>query len=104
MKIKEMGWFVRVITGGSAAAITLWPFGIYVRKNYLKMVYIVNHEKIHWQQQKEFPVIFYLWYFVEWIFRGFYRISFEQEAFDNQNNLEYLSTRKRFAWFKYLKK
>ena len=29
-------------------------------------------------------------------------ISFEKEAYDNQSNLDYLTKRKRFEWFKYV--
>lgn len=51
---------------------------------------------------------FYYWYFIEWLVRIFkkgnaYRnISFEREAFDNDDDLTYLATRKRFAWWKYI--
>lgn len=31
-------------------------------------------------------------------------ISFEREAYTNDNNLEYLKDRKYFAWIKYLRK
>lgn len=63
-----------------------------------------NHEAIHTAQMKELLYIFfYIVYFFEWIFRLFtsktpYRsISFEQEAYKNQNNFEYLKTRKHFS-------
>lgn len=59
-KIKKMGGFVQFITGGWAAAITLAPFGIYVKEKYLPPYYnydeIENHEKIHWAQQMEMIV------------------------------------------------
>ena len=56
-----MNWFIRLITGGWAAAITLLPFGIYIQEKYWKYKEfakniwdrIVNHESIHWKQQKE---------------------------------------------------
>lgn len=70
----------------------------------------LNHESIHTAQMKEMLYIFfYIWYIVEWIIRLFkkdnaYRnISFEQEAYNNENNLEYLNNRKHYGWFKYLK-
>lgn len=70
----------------------------------------INHESIHTEQMKEMLYIFfYIWYIIEWIIRLFkkgnaYRnISFEQEAYDNENNLDYLKTRKHYGWFKYLK-
>lgn len=82
-----------------------------------------NHESIHLEQELDFVfgceklyilggIIFYIWYLVEWIIKGIcsiftlgkikaYRsISFEQEAYKNQNNLRYLDNRKRFNWIK----
>lgn len=70
----------------------------------------LNHERIHTAQMKEMLyVFFYLWYVIEWIIRLFlkgnaYRnISFEREAYDNEGNVLYLESRKRFSWIKYLK-
>ena len=69
----------------------------------------INHELIHTEQMKEMIyVFFYLWYFVEWLVRLFckgnaYRnISFEREAYDYDDNLNYLNEREPFAWMKYL--
>lgn len=69
----------------------------------------LNHERIHTEQMKEMLyVFFYIWYFVEWIIRLFgkgnaYRnLGFEKEAYSNDDNLTYLDTRPRFAWWKYL--
>jgi hypothetical protein len=69
----------------------------------------LNHERIHTAQMKEMLYIFfYLWYFVEWLLEIFHYGStayhtntFEREAFDNDDNLTYLVTRPRFAWWKY---
>ncbi len=70
----------------------------------------LNHEEIHTAQMKELLYIFfYLWYFIEWIIRLFmkgsaYRnISFEREAYSNEDDVIYLESRKRFAWIKYIK-
>ena len=53
-------------------------------------------------------VFFYIWYFIEWLLLlfsvgkdAYYWISFEREAYDNEDNLKYLETRKPFSWFKY---
>jgi len=50
---------------------------------------------------------FYMWYILEWFIklfiygkRAYRKISFEQEAYDNQENIDYLKTRKRFSWLK----
>ena len=70
----------------------------------------INHESIHTAQIKEMGYIFfYIWYLVEWLIRlvinsdAYRNISFEQEAFINDDNLDYLKTRKRFSWLKYIK-
>ena len=69
----------------------------------------INHEKIHTEQQKELLfVFFYILYLIEWFIKLFlpgnaYRnISFEQEAYDYENDMNYLKTRKRYTWIKYI--
>ena len=87
----------------------------------------MNHEGIHVCQSEDFIsnkkdnkfiwfinwIIFYLLYFVEWLIklicnifywkiRSYRSISFEQEAYNNQNNLGYQEVRDRFAWAKYI--
>lgn len=46
------------------------------------------------------PLFYFIWYFIEWIIRLFkyWKILFEREAYDNDDNLDYLETRKHFAW------
>ena len=92
--------------------ITLYPFIILkdTYNNTLKRSKkILNHEKIHIEQQKELLIVFfYLWYIIEWFIRLFmkgnaYRnISFEKESYTNEGNLEYLVNRKRYSFLKYL--
>ena len=86
-------------------------FGIlFVRKGCTMSESDINHEAIHTAQMKEMIyVFFYVWYIIEWVIRLFmkgnaYRnISFEREAYANQNNLSYLNTRKRYTWLNFLK-
>ena len=86
-------------------------FGIlFVRGNARINERTIRHETIHTAQIKEMLyILFYLWYVVEWIIRLFmkgnaYRnISFEREAYNNEDNIIYLEDRKRFAWIKYIK-
>ena len=86
-------------------------FGIlFVRGNARINERTIRHEAIHTAQMKEMLYIFfYLWYVVEWIIRLFmkgnaYRnISFEREAYSNEDDVIYLESRKRFAWIEYLK-
>ena len=98
-------------------------FGIlFVRKKYEGKIfkYIINHESIHTAQMKEMGYIFfYILYGIEWLikipFSWFYKqpknhskikkiayrsISFEQEAYYNQYNYDYLTNRKRYNWIK----
>jgi len=106
--LDRIGLFMRI--GG----ITLWPFVI-LREIYdstppwrRRAARIINHETIHIKQQEEMLIIpFYIWYVTEWFIKlfiyggqAYYNISFEREAFDNDDNLSYLSGRKRYAWIK----
>lgn len=110
LKLIKNNIFLSLILRDSIRAITLSPFGIYFKsEKTMKSLRTVNHEKIHWQQQLEMLIIpFYLWYFIEWIIRIFgsanaYRnLSFEREAYGNDGNMNYLETRKRYCWIKYI--
>ena len=68
----------------------------------------LNHESIHTAQWKELWYIgFLLWYVIEWIARlpkgdAYRNISFEREAYDNDDNFGYLKNRKRFNFLNYL--
>lgn len=92
---------VKYISFGFAGAITLYPLGVFVvNKQYLGYEDTINHEGIHWEQQKELYCLpFYLLYLYFWVTRfGYRRIPFEMEAYGNQNNMKYLKGRKKFAW------
>lgn len=87
----------------------------------------INHESIHSCQAEDFIknpnnndfkrilgyLIFYLLYIIEWIFkficmlfywkiRPYRSLSYEQEAYNNEENFEYQDIRKRFVWKKYI--
>lgn len=64
----------------------------------------INHECIHHEQQKELLFIgFFIIYFIEFIFKGYYNISFEREAYKYGQDLNYLSRRKHYANFRNIK-
>lgn len=82
-------------------------FGIlFVRSKYKGKVdkIVINHEKIHTVQMKEllwifFYIIYFLEYLVKIIIHGnlhtaYRNISFEKEAYINEENMNYLKTRK----------
>ena len=111
IRIHKMNRFVRLITFGWPVAITIMPFGIFIKDEYLNDNTTLNHETIHALQQKEmFILFFYVWYFIEWLIRlvinwkmAYMSVSFEREAYRNDENGEYLTERKYFAWLSYLR-
>ncbi len=100
-------WLIRKGYVGFA----FWPF-IFLRNRECASERILNHERIHLHQQREMLVIpFYIWYFTEYIIRRFqcdswreayFNISFEREAFDNENEMGYLGRRRFWGWREYL--
>lgn len=69
----------------------------------------INHEVIHTAQMKELAYLpFYIAYLVEWLWhlyktrdakRAYRTVSHEREAYEHQNDLSYLSTRKQYSQF-----
>lgn len=89
-------------------------FGVlFVRQDAVIDEITLNHEAIHTAQMKELLYIFfYIIYIVDWLiglmayvsFSKAYRdICFEKEAYQNEGNINYLKSRKPFAFIKYLK-
>ncbi|MDR6966946.1 hypothetical protein J2X31_000946 [Flavobacterium arsenatis] len=94
--------------------LTLFPF-IMVRNDFDKAnKVLINHEKIHIKQQMQLLVFpFLIWYMIEFLFRWFqfkdrnkaYRnISFEREAYANEQNLNYINEMRFWSFHNYLKK
>lgn len=85
-------------------------FGIlFVRKDAEITQKVIRHESIHSAQQRELLYIpFYILYVLEWFIKVFiydnaYRnISFEREAYNNENDYYYLNNRKWYSWIKYI--
>ena len=99
-------WFTELISIViDVYAITIFPF-IIAREEMDDVV--LNHETIHIQQQKElliipFYILYVFYYLVGFIKyrdkqQAYYMIPFEQEAYQNDANLNYLENRERFAW------
>ena len=90
-------------------AITIWPF--IICKGKMDKV-TLNHEKIHIRQQAELLIIgFYPLYAYYWLkarlwhkldnHTAYMAIPFEVEAYDNEEDEDYLKNRKWFAWWGY---
>ena len=103
-----------------AIGITLYPF-ILVDKEYFSLLekfsdknyqnILINHERIHIRQQLEgLIVFFYIIYVFDWLYqyikgkyirkisdftfnRAYRNISYEREAYSNEYDLEYLTTK-----------
>ena len=92
-----------------ADGISLFPFVI-IREKDRGNLRTINHETIHFQQTLECGILlFYVIYVIEFLIKMFvwgktdtaYRnISFEKEAYKNQNDLEYFKHRKRWNWIR----
>lgn len=99
-----------------------FPFGRYATINIFGVLFtktpylsreVILHEQIHTAQMKEMLFIFfYIWYACEYLFiRLFHKkqhdaykdVSFEEEAYNNMSNRQYLFVRKHYAWLKYIK-
>lgn len=95
----------------SFSAFTIYPF-IFIKKKLDKTnCMLINHEKIHLKQQIELVIIFFfIAYFLEFCWniilyrswmKAYRAIGFEKEAYQNENNLNYLKTRKPYSFLKY---
>lgn len=86
-----------IIPAKGFKAITIWPFVFYRGEKPNDST--VRHENIHGSQQKELLLLpFFIIYFIEWVFKGYRNISFEKEAYDNQNKRGYV--RKMFGMWR----
>ncbi|MDA6069108.1 hypothetical protein NJT12_05700 [Flavobacterium sp. AC] len=92
--------------------MTLFPF-VFLKYDFDKdNLVFVNHEKIHLRQQLELLVFpFYVFYVFEYIIRliqyknkdlAYRNISFEREAYTNENDLDYLKNRSFFGFLNYI--
>jgi hypothetical protein len=94
------------------SGLTIFPFIFLKNKQLLADSILLNHEKIHLKQQIELLwIAFFIWYVTEYLmglikFRNHYKayknISFEKEAYTNENNTKYLINRKPYSFLNYL--
>ena len=94
--------------------MAIFPFIFLNNKLLAKNAVLINHERIHLKQQIELLwVFFFLWYVIEFLIhliklrnwdKAYRSISFEKEAYGNEDNLYYLEDRKFWSFLKYLHK
>jgi len=93
-------WVFKIQMGIGGLAI--FPFIFIPREESKGVPKLINHERIHLRQQMELLFIgFIIWYFIELYRKGYRGVSFEKEAYQNQDNLDYLKNRKWFSFYKY---
>ena len=93
--------------------LTIFPFVFIKNQNDKLNSILINHEKIHLRQQLELLIVpFFIWYFTEFLIRlifirdfnlAYRAISFEKEAYQNENKTNYLVNRPFWNWRHYLK-
>lgn len=96
------------------AALTIWPF-VFVRKDIKKGFSDIaeRHETTHALQQIECAFLFFfILYGLEWLIKLFFckfdrdraymSISFEQEAYEHQDEVFYNDVRKHYAFARYI--
>jgi hypothetical protein len=95
-------------------ALTIFPFIIVRSKEALVDPHLIHHERIHLHQQRELLFVFFcVWYGLEFLVRWLLlrdrmaasrAISFEREAYANENDPHYLKRRSLFLFISYFKK
>lgn len=93
-----------------ASAMALFPFMLFKNNRMKADKTIVNHERIHFQQQLELLILpFYILYLINYLLnlirfknheQAYFNICFEKEAYSNDKNLNYLQTRRLYSWLK----
>jgi len=100
--------WISKITGMDIYAISFFIF-VFCREVPSKIT--KRHETIHFQQQLELLFVFqWILYGFFWLknyiksrdtFNAYYMNPFEQEAYHNEDNVDYLKERKRYSWWKH---
>jgi hypothetical protein len=86
----------------SAKAVTVFPF-IFVRSETELIPWLIIHERIHIRHQIELLLIgSIILYIIEFLYAFLWLRYSWQEAYRNQNDFQYLKTRKIFSQFYYL--
>lgn len=92
--------------------LTIFPFVFLRNKTEVTNSVLINHEKIHIRQQLELLILpFFVWYGLEFLVRliilrnrkeAYLAICFEKEAYQNENNTNYIKERDFYRFLRYL--
>ncbi len=103
-----MKYWKIVYPGLPAQAMAIYPFMLFKNGSLSADVRIIRHETIHFKQQVELLFIFfYLIYGLHYLVNliklqdhhmAYLNICFEKEAYENDNDSNYLTNRKPYTW------
>ena len=103
-------WFI-VMPKIAVNAMAIFPFILLKSTSQKQDLILINHEKIHLQQQLELLIIpFYFLYLLNYLinlfkykkhYPAYFNIMFEKEAYQAEKHLNYLSKRKWCAWINF---
>ena len=106
-----MGFPVIILKFLPSHGMAFFPFILVKEKKYTSHQVLLNHERIHLYQQLELLILpFYILYFINYMinlvryrdhYKAYFNIIFEKEAFNQENNTEYISKRKFLAWIQF---
>ena len=93
--------------------LTVFPFVVVRDRNAQDYLVLMNHERIHLRQQLELLVLpFFVIYGLDYLVKliryrdkdvAYRNVVFEREAYQNENDLDYLKSRSFWRFLKYLK-
>jgi len=112
MFIYKTAWFFKYFAASWVSGIAIFPFILCKHAQLLENRRFINHERIHIRQQMEMLVFpFFVWYAIEYIVRiiqfrnthlAYKNISFEREAYSNENDDEYLTSRRFWSFLQFV--
>jgi hypothetical protein len=92
--------------------LTVFPFVVVRDRNAQDYLVLMNHERIHLRQQMELLVLpFFVIYGLDYLVKliryrdqslAYRNIVFEREAYQNENDLDYLKSRSFWKFMKYV--
>jgi len=103
-----MIFWVIIVRSLPANGMAIFPFILIKNPAKKQDQVLINHEKIHLQQQLELLILpFYFLYLVNYLinllryknhYQAYFNILFEREAFNAEKDLGYLKKRRFMAW------
>lgn len=105
-------FFSKYLVPKGYRGLALFPFVFVKFKKDKENLIFINHERIHLRQQLEMLVFpFFIWYVLEYFVKlmryknrnlAYRNISFEREAYANEQNLDYLKHKSLWRFLEYV--